>query len=260
MAMEEQGDDGVELVTLAEWGRQHRYAPSSARALRAKEGFPAPAGYRDVPKHRDPTAVPQDQDPGRGVTVDEFAALIGVSAGQVRRVATTHAEPLPERINPAEPVAYPIQGRRRLDAMVAWWHRRPAATTRVAVYDPADLAPFVPAPTSLPPLGALGVDPRARVSLTRFAKIIGEDHSTVGQYRTRYPHTMPRTADGRRVQDVAPRERIVFYVEDLYRWWSARPGRRRPYDQPDQAASASAGPAPSAPGRGALAQEPPQLG
>lgn len=235
MAEKEAADSGREPVTLTDWARRHGYSDSMVTHLRRREGFPAPIGHRDVPKRRDPTPMPAGQDPGRGVTVDEFAALIGASAGQVRRVTKTHTEPLPERIDPAERVSYPIQGHRRLDAMVAWWNRRPATTSRVQVYDPDQLAPFAPAPPPLPPLESLGVDPREKVSLTRFATILGEEHGSVTQYRTRYPHTMPPTADGRRVQDLEPWEHAPFRLGDLYRWWASRPGRGRTY-APKQAA------------------------
>lgn len=233
MAEKEAADGGREPVTLTDWVRRRGYSDSMVTHLRRKKGFPDPVGHRDVPKRRDPTPMPAGRDPGLGVTVDEFAALIGASAGQVRRVTRVHTDPLPERIDPGERVSYPIQGRRRLDDLLSWWNRRPAPTTRVAVYDPDQLAPFAPGPPSLPPLESLGVDPGKEVSLTGFATILGEDHGTVTQYRTRYPHTMPPTADGRRVQDLEPWEHAPFRFGDLYRWWGSRPGRGRPYDTAD---------------------------
>lgn len=224
----DQADAG--LLTLEEWANRCGYSYSRASALAREEDFPDPVRYRQVPKRRADTPLPPGTDPDQAVTLDEFADLIGSSAKTVRRVVTTHSRPLPPLADPAERTAWPTQGHRTLGALLEWWNARPATTTKVALYDPEKLAPFEPRrPRPVPPLEELGVAPDEEVTASRFASLIGVDYKTVGQYRQLSPEKMPRTADGRRVQDLEYGEIAHFRLEDLYRWWQSRPGSRLGY-------------------------------
>lgn len=223
------GEADTDLITLEEWTGRCGYSYSRASDLSRQEGFPSPVPdrFREVPKRRAATPAPPGADPDQALTLDEFAALIGVSAKHVRRVVTTHTAPLPPLADPSERTAWPTQGHRRLGALLDWWNARPATITKVALYEAAALAPFEPRrPRPLPPLRELGLGPDEEITASRFATLIGVDYNTVGQYRRLSPEKMPLTADGRRVQDLAYGEIATFRAQDLHRWWQERPGSR----------------------------------
>lgn len=224
--------DAPELLTLKEWAQRCGYSYGHASALSRQEGFPQPVPdrYREEPKRRARTFLPPEADLERAVTLDEFADLIDASAKHVRRVATTHPEPLPSLADPAERTAWPTQGHRRVRELLTWWNARPATTTRVNLYRAKELKPFEPLRPPPPPSAQeLGVGPQEEMTLNRFASLIGVDGGTVGQYRRLSPERMPRTADGRRVQDLAHGEQATFRFQDLHRWWTDRPGSRAGY-------------------------------
>ena len=231
--------EGVELLTLAQWAQRCGYSYSHAWKLSQQQGFPAPepGRYLQVPKQRAHTPLPEGVDPDQAVTLNEFAGLIGVSPNTVSRVVTTHTEPLPPLADATERTARPTQGHRQTRKLLDWWNRRPATTTRVRLYAAPKLTAFAPHRHSpLPSAQELGVDPQQKVTLSRFATIIGQDPGNVGQYRRLHPKKMPHTADGRRVQDLAHGEQAEFVFEDLRRWWPSRPGSRLGYraDQDDK--------------------------
>ncbi|GAA1463534.1 hypothetical protein NE857_34075 (plasmid) [Nocardiopsis exhalans] len=216
----------AELLTLAEWAQRCGYSQKYAWELAAQEGFPGPepGQYRMVPKRRRATPLPAGVDPLRAVTLEEFARLIGVAHESVLSVVRAHTEPLPPTV---ERTAWLSEGHRTVRALLDWWDARPATTTRMRLYAPDKLAPFEPqGHAPLPSPQELGVDPAEEVTLGRFAAIIGEDRGNVGQYRRLHPEQMPRTADGRRVQDLAKGESATFVFSDLHRWWPSRPGSR----------------------------------
>lgn len=221
--------DAPQFLTLAEWADQCGYTYNRASELAQKKDFPDPEPdrYRQVPKKRKATLLPAGIDPEHTVTLTEFASLIGVSAQTLKRALAAHTQPPPAAVEASD---RPARERRRVRELVQWWNARPATTTRVRVFAADKLAPF--GPQGHPPLRSalsLGVDPAEEVTLSRFATIIGEDRGNVGQYRRLSPETMPHTADGRRVQDLAKGEQATFVFEELRRWWSSRPGSRAGY-------------------------------
>jgi hypothetical protein len=86
------------------------------------------------------------------------------------------------------------------------------------LFDEAALDAWLAAQAHLAPperidLTALRADPDDRVTLSRFAAMIGKDRKTVTQHRSRpgFPDGDP---DGR------------YRVGDLLQYWNERPGRR----------------------------------
>jgi hypothetical protein len=64
-------------------------------------------------------------------------------------------------------------------------------------------------------LGAIRIDPEERITLGRFAGLIGKDRKTVTQHRDR-PGFPEAGADG------------AYRAGDLLGYWNSRPGRRGP--------------------------------
>lgn len=222
----------AELITLAEWAERCGYNQKYVWELAAQEDFPdpEPGQCRMVPKKRRATTLPEEVDPMRAVTLEEFAHLIGVTHRSVMSVVRAHTQPLPPAVDLTERPPWLSEGHRTVRALVEWWNTRPVTTTRVRLYDPDKLTSFEPqGHPPLPVAQKLEVDPAEEVTLSRFATIIGEDRGNVGQYRRLYPEQMPTTADGRCVQDLAPGEQVTFVFQDLHRWWTSRPGSRAGY-------------------------------
>ncbi|GAB2525268.1 hypothetical protein [Nocardiopsis aegyptia] len=84
-----------------------------------------------------------------------------------------------------------------------------------------------PEPVDLP-----GHDPRAEVTLGRFATLIGVNRSTVSQYKRKTPDALPDTIEGYRPDRLPPHTRAKFYLEDLLTWWNNRPGSVAGYRSP----------------------------
>jgi hypothetical protein len=74
--------------------------------------------------------------------------------------------------------------------------------------------PDLAAPERIDP-GAIRIDPQARITLGRFAALIGKDRKTVTQHRDR-PGFPEVDADG------------AYRAGDLLDYWNSRPGRRGP--------------------------------
>ena len=87
-------------------------------------------------------------------------------------------------------------------------------------YDEADLNQWLAGQPDLSLSGridpaALRIDPDERITLGRFAALIGKARNTVAQYRDRPDFPQPG-ADGR------------YRAGELLGYWNSRPGRRGP--------------------------------
>lgn len=222
-------DEPAHLVTLAEWAQQHGFSESYAlRQLPYQaENFPAPETTRTLIRyqHPDPIDLP-DHDPDTEITLTGFARVLGVSAHLITQTRDKDPSLLPPPLpNPPRPTRGRPTHRYRLGDLLTWWNNRPPITrgsVQVGLYDPAKLAPFEPRrnkPVELP-----GHDPRAEVTLGRFAALIGLNRSTVSQYKRKTPDALPDTIEGYRPNRLPPHTRAKFYLSDLLAWWNNRPG------------------------------------